>query len=106
MTTTSAERITDPIYSHENHQREIARIGAVHVLAMNRQSYPQLVRAEAQARLDMAVAVIAMDEIDVRVATGEKIHNLQEQASVEMASHAYLQALANLVRGELPEDEA
>ncbi|MCR1163187.1 hypothetical protein NEK97_17120 [Paenarthrobacter sp. UW852] len=41
-----------------------------------------------------------MDEVEDRIAAGEKIHSLYEQAAIERAKDAYAQALADLIRGE------
>ena len=79
---------------------EAQRVAAVHRLATSKAFYPELRRAEAQARVQLAAAVIAMDEVEDRIAAGEKIHSLYEQAAVERAKDAYAQALADLVRGE------
>ena len=79
---------------------EAQRVAAVHRLAMRRAFHPELRRAEAQARVQLAAAVMAMDEVEDRIAAGEKIHSLYEQAAVERAKDAYAQALADLVRGE------
>lgn len=86
-------------------KREMDRAGATFLLGLRRISHKDLLRAEAQARLDFAAAIIAMDEVDDRIAAGEKIHSLNEQAAVERAKDAYAQALANLVRGETAENE-
>ena len=58
-------------------------------------------RRVADARLELAAAILAMDAVDDRIESGEKIHSLQEQAAVELAKNAYAQALANLLRGAL-----
>lgn len=78
---------------------EASRVAAVHRLAMSRDRFPELRRTEAQARRDLAAAVIAMDEVDDRIAAGENTHSLNEQAAVEQAKDRYAQALADLVRG-------
>lgn len=92
--------IQNPTSSTEEYAQAVARLGAVHRLAMGRQQRPELARAEANARVALAAAILAMDEVDERIAAGEKLHSLQEQANVEVASGAYTLALANLLRGE------
>ena len=94
--------------SPEAMAQETALVGATHVLGQRRQQAKTergghislLLRAEAQARLSLAAAIITLDEIDARVEAGEKIHSMQEQANVEIAQRQYTQALANLIRGE------
>ncbi|MFF1880219.1 hypothetical protein ACFVVC_01955 [Pseudarthrobacter sp. NPDC058196] len=81
-------------------EAEAQRVAAVHRLAMSKAFHPDLRRAEAQARVQLAAAVMAMDEVEDRIAAGEKIHSLYEQAAVERAKEAYAQALADLVRGQ------
>lgn len=80
----------------EEHEREMARIGAVSRLAFARKQHPELVKAEAQARVNLAAAIMAMDE----AADQEGRHNLFEQAAVETALQEFGRALADLVRGE------
>jgi len=76
-----------------------------YVLAVRKTQYPQLVRAEAQARLHLAAAIQAMDEVEDLAEAGHKVHSLTEQAEVERAKDAYAQALADLVRGQLADAE-
>lgn len=64
-------------------KREMDRAGATFLLGLRRISHKDLLRAEAQARLDFAAAIIAMDEVDDRIAAGESIHSLNEQVAVE-----------------------
>ena len=76
--------------------QEEARVGATFRLTMMRDLVPELKKAEAAARLDLAAAIIAMDvaaDIPGR-------HNLSEQVTVEDAREAYGHALADLLRGE------
>lgn len=87
----------------EEQEREAARLGAAYLLGHRRMAHKELVRAEAQARLGLAAAIIAMDQVKERIAAGEKIHSLNEQAAVELTKNAYAQALADLLRGEAPE---
>lgn len=75
---------------------EASRLGAVLRLSFARQQHPVLVREEAAARVDLAAAIMAMDES----ADVPGRHNLVEQIAVEQAKDRYGQALANLVRGE------
>lgn len=93
---------TDPgtDQSAEERAQELAQVDAVHRLAKAKMVHPALGRAEAQARVRLAAAIIAMDAVDERIANGESIHSLQEQAGVELAGRAHQQALANLLRGE------
>ncbi|SDH39102.1 hypothetical protein [Microbacterium sp. 77mftsu3.1] len=80
---------------------EAARIGAVHRLAFAREQHPDLVRAEAQARVDLAAAIMKLDEAaDSDDVIWGRRHTMQEQAAVERAKNAYAQALADLLRGE------
>lgn len=72
------------------------RIGAVARLAFARKQNPDLVRAEAAARVDLAAAIMAMDEAEDIPGR----HNLNEQVAVEAALRAYGHALADLIRGE------
>lgn len=80
----------------EEHEREMARVGAVSRLAFARKQHPELVKAEAQARVNLAAAIMAMDE----AADQPGRHNLFEQAAVETALQEFGRALADLVRGE------
>ena len=76
--------------------QEAYRVQATYRLAFARGTHPELHRAMADARLDLAAAIIQMDEAgDV---PGR--HNLQEQAAVEHALRAFGQAFADLIRGE------
>lgn len=72
------------------------RLTATMRLAVARQDHPELKTAESEARLNLAAAIITLDE--VQDTPGR--HNLAEQAAVERAKDAYAQALANLLRGE------
>lgn len=73
-----------------------ARVSATLRLAFARKQHPDLIRAEAEVRLDVAAAIMAMDEAED--VPGR--HNLGEQVAVEVALRAYGRALADLVRGE------
>lgn len=85
---------------------EEEKIDATQRLAMNRAVAPELAKAEAQARLSLAAAIIALDEVEERIhINGEPIHSLIEQARVEQAKDEYAQALANLVRRKTPPAE-
>ena len=85
-------------------EHEAARVGAVFRLMMMRERHPDLGRREAEARLELAAAIIAMDEADEAAAAVTQgmpqRHTLHEQAAVERAKNAYAQALADLVRGD------
>ena len=86
--TTATPRSPNPV--------EMQRIGAVARLAFARKQNPDLVRAEAEARVVFAAAIMAMDEAED--VPGH--HNLNEQVAVEVALRAYGQSLADLIRGE------
>jgi len=79
---------------------EARRVQATARLAFARETHPELYRASAAARLDLAAAIIAMDEAEDIPGR----HNLQEQADVEQALRAYGQALADLIRGEAADE--
>ncbi|MFM9540007.1 hypothetical protein [Streptomyces turgidiscabies] len=79
---------------------EEEKIAAVHRLSMMSERHPELKRRVADARLELAAVILAMDAVDERTPAGEKIHSLQEQAAVEQAKNAHAQALADLLRGE------
>lgn len=76
-------------------------VGIAYTLTVRKTQYPQLVRAEAQARLRLAAAIAALDETEDRIEAGMAIHSLNEQLAVERAKDDYAQALADLVRGQL-----
>lgn len=69
----------------------------VHRLSMMRLNHPELQYAEAEARLELASAIMKMDEQDAK---GEGHHSLNEQHAVNIKQTEYAQALANLIRGE------
>lgn len=73
---------------------------ATYTLAVRKTQYPQLVRAEAQARLKLAAAIAAMDEVEDLIEAGLSPHSLIEQDAVEQAKDDYAQALADLMRGQ------
>lgn len=80
--------------THQPVITESQHVAAVHRLACARQQHPQLRAAEANARVVLAAAIMAMDEAcDAGPAVAE-------QAAVEQARHAYAVALADLIRGE------
>lgn len=72
------------------------RLTATLRLTFARQTHPDLARSEAEARLDLAAAILAMDEAEDQPGR----HNLVEQQAVNDALRAYGQALADLLRGE------
>ena len=76
---------------------EEQRVGAVHRLAFAREQHPELSRRLAEAKVELAAAIIAMDE----AADIPGRHNLHEQAAVETMTQRYAQALADLVRGDV-----
>jgi len=84
----------------EQNHREAIRVNAIARLSFARQLHPELRRAEATARVDLAAAIVAMDTVENRVEAGEKRHSLNEQAAVEQATRNYAEALARLIRGE------
>lgn len=75
-------------------------VDAVHRLAMSKAVCPELVKAEDEARVRLAAAIIALDDIEERISFGELMHSLYEQTMVEQAKNEYAQALANLLRRE------
>lgn len=96
--------LKDTMAEQDPHEqvREMQRIDAIARLAFTRGTHPELSRAEASARVDLAAAIMAMDE----AADVPGRHNMQEQAAVEVAVRAYADALAALVRGEVQGTEA
>lgn len=79
---------------------EEQKIAAVHRLSVMSERHPELKRRVADARLELAAVILAMDAVDERIQAREKIHSLQDQAAVEQAKNAHAQALADLLRGE------
>lgn len=79
---------------------EEQKISTVYQLSMMSGRHPEMKRRVADARLELAAAILTMDAVDERIEAGEKIHSLQEQAAVEHAKNTYAQALADLLRGE------
>lgn len=79
---------------------EEQKVAAVHRLSVMSERHPELKRRVADARLELAAAILAMDAVEERIQAGEKIHSFQEQAAVELAKNAHAQALADLLRGE------
>lgn len=73
-------------------------IQATFRLAMHSKACPDLKRAEAQARLRLASAIIALDDAHLSDAQ----HTFMEQAAVENALSEYGNALASLLRKEEP----
>lgn len=51
-----------------DHEAEAQRVAVVHRLAMGKAFHPELRRAEGQVRVQLAAAVIAMDEVEDRIA--------------------------------------
>lgn len=62
---------------------EEQKIDAVHRLGVMSERHPELKRRVADARLELAAVILAMDAVDERIQAGEEIHSLQEQAAVE-----------------------
>lgn len=83
--------LRDPGLAHALEASALARLGlaAIH--------HPELKRAEEDARLKLAVAVIAMDNAAM---SGTAIDVFGPV--IEDATQQYAQALANLLRGESP----
>ena len=79
---------------------EIHEVQAVSRLAFARKQYPDLVRAEADARVELARSILEMDE------AGETGPAIGEQAQVEIAIRGYAEALADLLRGESMSSQA
>lgn len=86
------------------HKTDLNRVGVINRLAFERKQQPEPVRAEAGVRVDLAAAIMGMDEVDERIENGEKVHSLHQQAAVELATQRYQQALADLIRGESSAD--
>lgn len=74
---------------------EAARVSATFTLAMRGSSHPELKRALADARLDLAAAIQAMDAAFERVESG-----IAEQLAVNTAMVNHAAAMADLLRGE------
>lgn len=77
------------------------RVSAMNRLAFARAQNRDLLQAEADARIDLAAAIMAMDETEDQPGK----HNLVEQQAVNVALTAYGNALADLIRGETSEPE-
>lgn len=77
------------------------RVSAMNRLAFARAQNRDLLQAESDARIDLAAAIMAMDEAEDRPGR----HNLVEQQAVNDALIAYGNALADLIRGEKSEPE-
>ncbi|MGW5929323.1 hypothetical protein ACWF2L_24190 [Streptomyces anulatus] len=77
---------------------EEQKAAAVHRLGVLTSKHPKLKSRLADARLELAAAIVTMDAVEERIQAGEKIHSLQEQAGVEQAKNNYAQALAELLR--------
>lgn len=71
---------------------------AVFRLSMMRKQHPNLIRAEAQARLELAAAIMALDDIP------EGDPTVFQEAIVLDFSRKYLDALINVVRGDEGEE--
>lgn len=99
VSTSAAPGAAEAVPAPDASSVEAQRQNAVHRLALAHQSNPALYRAQARARVDLAAAILAMD--DAAAVPGR--HNLNEQLAVENALTAYGQALANLLRGEDPD---
>lgn len=78
-----------------NTEQEAARVGATFTLAMHKKLYPDLNRALAEARLDLAAAIQALDRA---VDKGEP--GIAEDIIVSHTTTAHAQALADLLRGQ------
>lgn len=77
-------------------------VGMVFRLSMMSQKFPELSKAEREARLSLAGTIAAWDESEnpsegIHVAGW---HNVLEQLAVNHALTDYGNALANLLRGE------
>ena len=86
----------------DTYEHEAARVNATMRLAFSRIAAKDLGRAEAQARLDLAAAIIALDEAEA-LADENQTHTLHEQLAVETAKNDYAQALADLLRRDTRE---
>ncbi|MFK0179609.1 hypothetical protein ACIQVR_26985 [Streptomyces xanthochromogenes] len=79
---------------------EEQKIDTVHRLGVMSELHPELKRCVADAQLELAAVILALDAVDKRIQAGEKIHSLHEQAAVEQVKNAHAQVLADLLRGE------
>lgn len=74
-------------------------------LAHNRKAFPQLQLAEAHARLELAAAIWAYETSLLEHGVGRDNPELALLAAhAEVATDGYVQALANLMRGDEPGD--
>ncbi|MFE7116565.1 hypothetical protein ACFU99_14250 [Streptomyces sp. NPDC057654] len=78
---------------------EEQKAAAVHRLSKMSEQHPELKHRLADARLELAAAILAMDAVEERIQVGEKIHSFQEQFTVDVAESAHAEALADLLRG-------
>lgn len=82
-----------------DNEQATAEVCATFTLGMHRQRFPELTRAEAQARLRLAAAIMSFDELSE---AGE--NTLFAQARIETETINYRDALADLLRGETSDD--
>lgn len=75
---------------------DTAGLASIFKLMMMGQSHPELRKAEARARVQLASAIRALDA----AASVPGRHTLNEQLAVNQAKDDYAQALADLLRGD------
>ena len=75
-------------------------LNATMVLAQRSSTHPQLRRAEAQARVELAAAILVWDAAELAKSEDLSVHTLNEQQAVNTALQKYGEALANYLRGE------
>lgn len=86
---------TTPAVTQPNTDQEAARVAATFALAMHKKIYPDLNRALAEAHLDLAAAIQALDRA---VDKGEP--GIAEEIIVSHTTTAHAEALADLLRGQ------
>ena len=85
--------------SPEHTEAMVDFVAAIARLGFAREQHPDLIRAEAHARVELAAAIMALDEAE-DTAEERGAHTMHEQVAVEEATRRFAQALADLVRGE------
>ena len=100
VTTPATTKVNTLVPGTPEFEQEANRLNAAHRLGRMKIGYPALTKALASAHLNLAAAIIAMDEIDERIEAGEPLHSMNEQVAVNNALNAYGQALADLLRGD------
>lgn len=85
-----------------------SRRRAQRALELSENHHPKLAEAERLARLNLAAAINEWDSVERLIDSGDLPgrHSLQEQAAVDQAALTYANALADLLRGEYPEENS